>query len=233
MFLSPAYIQKSIIERLKIKSCSQCDLLRDNRQTWKPLKKKKPRKELSYQYQCNSDKCCGLVRADYLTLNGAIIIGNEATEILEKRKCKNVPNSLYEPSEIPRQRSFFIDKREEENQALMTEIADVIRPNENSQTTENTDESSTEKKLIKDIEAVFQKHMYRMHGKTKAHMLYNIICNDDECLFKGKVHDVFVDNVLTGKFKDFFKPWRILQTIDSTSGGTVNYSGIDSLRDAL
>ena len=146
MHISPAYIQKSIIERLKIKSCSQCDLLRDNRQTWKPLKKKKPRKELSYRYQCNGDKCCGLVRADYLTLNSTIIIGNEATEILEERKCKNIPNSLYEPSEIPRQRSFFIDKREEsENQALMTEIADVIRPNENSQTTENTDESSMKK----------------------------------------------------------------------------------------
>ena len=72
-----------------------------------------------------------------------------------------------------------------------------------------------------------------MHSKTKAHMLYNIICMDEKCLFKGKVHDIFVENVLTGKFKDFFKPWRILQTIDSTSGGTVNYSGIDSLRDAL
>ena len=40
---------------------------------------------------------------------------------------------------------MFIDKREEENQALMTEIADVICPNENSQTTENTDECSTKK----------------------------------------------------------------------------------------
>ena len=75
--------------------------------------------------------------------------------------------------------------------------------------------------------------MYRIQSKTKAHMLYNIICMDEKCLFKGKVYDVFVENVLTGKFKDFFKPRRILQTIDSTSGGTVNYSGIDSLRDAL
>ena len=84
MFISPAYIQKSIIERLKIISCSQCDLLRDSRQRWNPLKKKKPRKELSYRYQCNSDKCCGLVCVDYLTLNGAIIIDNEAIEILKE-----------------------------------------------------------------------------------------------------------------------------------------------------
>ena len=42
-----------------------------------------------------------------------------------------------------------------------------------------------------------------------------------------------INNILTGKFADIFKPWRILQSIDSASGGTVNFSGIDSLRDAL
>ena len=41
MHISPAYIQKSIIKRLKIKSCSQCDLLCDSRQRWNPSKKKK------------------------------------------------------------------------------------------------------------------------------------------------------------------------------------------------
>ena len=100
MYISSAYIQKSIMEHLKIKSYSKCDELRECHQIWNSLKKKKPRKELSYQYQCNSDKCCSLVCVDYLILNGAIIIGNEATEILEERKCKNIPISLYEPSEI-------------------------------------------------------------------------------------------------------------------------------------
>ena len=75
--------------------------------------------------------------------------------------------------------------------------------------------------------------MYRMHSKTKAHMLYNIICMDEKCLFKGKVNDIFVENLLSDKFADIFKPWRILQAIDSTSGGTIIYSGIDSLRYAL
>ena len=84
MHISPSYIEKSIIEHLKIISYNQCDLLRNNRQTWNALKKKKPRKELSYRYQCNSYKCCGLVCVDYLTLNGAIIIDNEATEILKE-----------------------------------------------------------------------------------------------------------------------------------------------------
>ena len=37
----------------------------------------------------------------------------------------------------------------------MTEIADVICPNENNQTKENTDERTKEKKLIYDIEAIF------------------------------------------------------------------------------
>ena len=45
MFISPAYIQKSIIERLKIKSCSKCDLLRNARETWNARKKNKPRNE--------------------------------------------------------------------------------------------------------------------------------------------------------------------------------------------
>ena len=79
------------------------------------MKKKKPIKELSYRYQYNSDKCCILVCSDYLTLNGAIIIGNEDTEILEERKCKNIPISLYKPSEITHKWSLFYDKREEGN----------------------------------------------------------------------------------------------------------------------
>ena len=90
-----------------------------------------------------------------------------------------------------------------------------------------------EKKLIDNIEAVFRKHMHQMHSKTKAHMLYNIICIDEKCLFKGKVHDIFVEKVLSGKFADIFKSWRIFQAIDSTREGIVNYSGIHSLRDAL
>ena len=44
-----------------------------------------------------------------------------------------------------------------------------------------------------------------MYSKTKSHMLYNVICNDDKCLFKGKVHDIFIENVLNGKFANIFK----------------------------
>ena len=71
-----------------------------------------------------------------------------------------------------------------------------------------------------------------MHTSTKAQMLYNL-CNTSDGLFKGKVRPVIVNNVLSGKFADIFKPWRVLQAINSTSGGTVNFSGIDSLRDSL
>ena len=63
-------------------------------------------------------------------------------------------------------------------------------------------------------------------------MLYNL-CNKSDSLFNGKVCQVMINNVLTSKFANIFKPWRILQSIDSISGGTVNFSGIDSLRDAL
>ena len=84
-----------------------------------------------------------------------------------------------------------------------------------------------------DIEAVLRKHMFKMHNKTKAQMLYNIICENNKGLFKGKIHEIMIKNVLEGKFTNIFKPWRILQALDLTSGGTVNYSGIDSLRDAL
>lgn len=52
-------------------------------------------------------------------------------------------------------------------------------------------------------------------------------------MFQGKVHTIFVENVLSSNFRYIFKPWIILQAIDSTNWGTVNYSGIDSLRDAL
>ena len=132
MFLSPAYIQKSIIERLKIITCDPCDKLRDSREGWKSLKKNKPRNHFIGRYKCSTEKCSGLVSAEYLELNGAIIEGIEATEILEERKCKCVPISLYEPVEIPRQRSLFYSKRDQENQELIAEISDVIRPNENS-----------------------------------------------------------------------------------------------------
>ena len=58
---------------------------------------------------------------------------NEATELLGKRVCKNIPISFYEPSETPHQYSLFYENREEENQSLMTEIADVVHLNPNSQ----------------------------------------------------------------------------------------------------
>ena len=107
----------------------------------------------------------------------------------------------------------------------------VITAQESSETTE-TDKTSTEKKIVQDIECIFKKHMYKMHTSTKAQILYNL-CNTSDGLFKGKVCQAMVNNVLTGKFADIFKPWRVLQAINSTSGGTVNFSGIDSLRDAL
>ena len=75
--------------------------------------------------------------------------------------------------------------------------------------------------------------MYQMHNKTKAQILYNIIFQDQKGVFQGKVHDIFVENVLSGDFGSIFKPWRVLQAIDWTNGGTINYSGIDSLRDSL
>lgn len=74
--------------------------------------------------------------------------------------------------------------------------------------------------------------MYKIHTSTKAQMLCNL-CNTSDGLFKGKVRQVKVNNVLSRKFIDIFKPWRVLQVIDSTSGDTFNFSGIDSLRDSL
>ena len=70
-----------------------------------------------------------MVSIKYLKLNGAIIIDNEAIEILGKSVCKNKLVSFYEPSEIPYKLSLFYNKREEENQAFMTEIADNLHLN--------------------------------------------------------------------------------------------------------
>ena len=63
---------------------------------------------------------------------------------------------------------------EEENDALVTDLSDVVRINSNNEIKEKN-ETDNEQKLIDDIEAVFRKHMYRMHTKTKAKMLYNVI----------------------------------------------------------
>ena len=133
MFISPSYIQKSIIECLKIKNCSKCDLLRNARETWNAQKKNKPRNECTGQYTCDLNKCCGLVSIEYLRINGCIINDYEVTEILDKRACKNKPISLYEPSETPRQRSMYYEKREEENDALITDLLDVVRINSNNE----------------------------------------------------------------------------------------------------
>ena len=67
-YLSPAYIDKTIIDCLKIKTCSKCDLLRFDRQNWKPWKRNKPRNQQASQYKCDPEKCSGLVRSDYLKL---------------------------------------------------------------------------------------------------------------------------------------------------------------------
>ena len=108
LYLLPADIQQSIIDHLKIKTCSKCDLLRIDCQNWKPWKRNKTRNQQASQYKCDPEKCSRLVCPDYLKLNGVIIIDNDATEILEEIKCKHVPISLYEPDKTTLQRSYFI-----------------------------------------------------------------------------------------------------------------------------
>ena len=77
---------------------------------------------------------------------------------------------------------MYYEKREEENNALVTELSDIVHINSNNEIKEKN-ETDNEQKLIDDIEAVFWKHMFKMHTKTKAKMLYNIICQEQKSVF--------------------------------------------------
>ena len=71
-----------------------------------------------------------------MRINGCIINDYEVTEILDERVCKNKAISLYKPSETPCQRTMYYEKREEENDALVTDLSDDIHINSNSETKE-------------------------------------------------------------------------------------------------
>ena len=126
---------------------------------------------------------------------------------------------------------MIYDKPLEDNIEMLGEMNALVTADGCTERTE-TDKKSTEEKLVQDLERVFKKHRYKIHTCAKAQMLYNL-CNKSDSLFNGKVRQVMINNVLTGKFADIFKLQRILQSINSTSSGTENLLGIDSLRDAL
>ena len=71
--VSPAFIDSCTVERLKIKSCSQCDKLRLEFPHWSMKNKARLREKLCCRYQCNRKKCDGLVDASRLLRNGCII----------------------------------------------------------------------------------------------------------------------------------------------------------------
>ena len=69
IFVSPAFIEKSICDRLHIKSCKRCDNLRYNFGLWKLWQRRRTREEIGDRYKCNPNKCAGLVDTTYLKLN--------------------------------------------------------------------------------------------------------------------------------------------------------------------
>ena len=69
MYVSPAFIDKSICNRLNIWSCKYCDNLRMDFSHWKLWQKRRTREQLGDRYRCNPKKCTGLIATSFLQKN--------------------------------------------------------------------------------------------------------------------------------------------------------------------
>ena len=72
-FVSPAFIDSYTVERLRIKSCSQCDKLRSEFPHWSMKNKARLHEKLCCRCQCNRKKCDGLVDVSHLLSNNCVI----------------------------------------------------------------------------------------------------------------------------------------------------------------
>ena len=71
--MSPAFIDSYAVERLKTKSCSQCDKLSSEFPHWSMKSKACLRENLCCHCQCNRKKCDGLVDVSCLLSNSYVI----------------------------------------------------------------------------------------------------------------------------------------------------------------
>ena len=69
MFVSPAFIERSICDQLNIKSYKRCDNLCVHFVNWKLWQSWRTREEFGERYKCNPNKCICLIDTKYLKLN--------------------------------------------------------------------------------------------------------------------------------------------------------------------
>ena len=67
---------------------------------------------------------------------------------------------------------------------------------------------------------------------TKIKVLINLL-KDQEGVLQGKVYDIIKEEIIISNFIELFTPWQILQAIYETGSGSLNYTGVDTLRDAI
>ena len=69
-----------------------------------------------------------------------------------------------------------------------------------------------------------------MHTKVKV--LMNLLKNENGIL-NGNLYKEIKYEIIKGNFIEIFIPWRILQAINQTGSGSLNYKGVDTLREAM
>ena len=89
MFISPAYVEKTVIQRLKIACCNECDLTRQKFFTGTIETKRKCREDLGKKYECNLKKCIGLVNCVFLRDNECEVIGNRHAARVAQQRLKD------------------------------------------------------------------------------------------------------------------------------------------------
>ena len=74
-YVSPAFIDQPSISRLKIQSCNECDKLRNDFCFFPLSKKRKFQEDMPLICKCNTKKCEGLIKVEFLLNNGCLIEG--------------------------------------------------------------------------------------------------------------------------------------------------------------
>ena len=88
MFISPACMHKTIIQRLNITSCNECDMIREDFFTGKICSKRKSRDDYGKKYECKAKKCTGLVNSEFLKDNDCEVIGKRHSARVAEQRMK-------------------------------------------------------------------------------------------------------------------------------------------------
>ena len=148
MFMSPAHVQKTIIQLLNIACCNECDMIREIFFTGNIETKRKSRDDFGKKHECKLKKCIGLVNSEFLRDNECEVIGKRHSARVAQQRLKDDSKFIPHVHVVEKRQS----RKNRCNRTLaMCKPIEKLRDYSNSRKDNADDAFEIEKKVANDI----------------------------------------------------------------------------------